>query len=157
MENQDLENRIRALEQWKEQRIKQQVTFPLDIQSRLVLANYFMSITGVVRTISGVSGTEFINYIGKQGDYSWSVGADVFIPYTVNPTTNVFTNQRISFQNDQQVYFSTSDTPPSPLNTSTNYFIINSTGLTFKVSATMGGAAIDITDAGVGQQYIYFF
>ncbi len=33
--------------------------------------------------------------------------------------------------------------------------IINSTGNTFKISLTSGGAAVDITDIGVGRHFIF--
>lgn len=156
-ENQQLEARIRELEKYVAERKRQQISFPLDVQSRIILQNYFMSITGVVKTVGGVSGNEFISYIGQQGDFPFEVSYNTFIPYTVNVSSNVLTVQRIAFQDDQMVYVSTSGTPPSPLDTVTNYFVVNSSGLTFQLSLTQGGAPIDITDDGDGSQYIYFF
>lgn len=153
----NLTRRIEALEKWKAERERQQISFPLDFQSQVILRNYFMAITGVVKTIGGASGNEFTTYIGQQGPYPFQVGADTFIPYTVNVSANTLTVQKVAFQDDMQVYVTTSGTPPSPLDTVTNYFVVNSTGLTFKLSLTQGGAPIDITDDGDGSQYIYFF
>lgn len=137
----------------------QQISYPLDINSVKVLNQYFMQITGTVKTVAGAAGNEFTYYVGNQNgaQFQFQVSANTFIPYTVNVSANTITENRVRFPNDTQIYVSTSDTPPTPLNTSTNYFVINSTGTTFQLSLTMGGAAIDITDSGVGQQYIYFF
>ncbi len=152
-----LENRIKMLEDWKAKKEKQQISFPLDIESQTVLRNYFMAITGVVKTVGGASGNEFTNYIGKQGNYNFQVDANTFYPYSVVVSSNVFTVQGIAFQNDQQVYVSTSDTPPAPLTAGTQYFVVSASGFTFKLALTSGGTAIDITDTGIGLQYIYFF
>ena len=48
------------------------------------------------------------------------------------------------------VQFRTATTLPAPLAPLTNYYVINSTTNTMEVSLTSGGAAIDITDTGVG-------
>ena len=157
MDNLNLENRIKELEKWKEEKTVQQIAFPLDTESRRILSNYFMSLSATVRTIGGAGGNEFIYYTGQQGDKDFQVSINTFIPYTVNTTNDTISVQKIAFENDTQVYVSTSDTPPTPLDTVTNYYIINSTGLTFQLSLTSGGAAINITDTGVGSQYIYYF
>lgn len=156
-EIQQLKNDIEDLKKWKEERMRQQISFPLDIHSIETLMNYFMRILSTVETVSGVGGNVFINYIGKQGNLEFQVDKNTFIPYTVNATTNVFTNTQIVFQNDMQVYVSTEDTAPAPLVAGDPYFIVNASGLTFQLSATQGGAAINITDTGVGRQYIFFF
>lgn len=155
----NLENRIQALEKWQKERTTQQISYPLDINSVKVLNQYFMQLTGTVRTVAGAGGNEFVFYVGSQNgtQFQFQVDANTFIPYTVDVTSNTLTESKVRFPNDTQVYVSTSDTPPAPLSTSTNYFVINSTGTTFKLSLTMGGVAINITDNGIGQQYIYFF
>lgn len=157
MDNQNLENRIKQLEDWKVQREKQQITFPLDIQSINILNEYFMRITGEVNTIAGAGSNEFTYYIGKQGNQEFQVDADTFIPYTVDSSTDVFTIQKISFDDNTQIYVSTSDTTPDPLVAGDPYFVVSSTGFTFKLSLTSGGAPIDITSNGVGKQYIYYY
>jgi len=43
---------------------------------------------------------------------------------------------------------------PTPLTAGSAYYVINTTGTTFKLSLTQGGAAIDITDAGTGTHFI---
>lgn len=161
MNNDNLEARIKALEDWKSAREKQQITLPLDQQSVNVMQNYFMRITKEVITIGGASGNTFINYIGSQGNKEFIVSQNTNITYSVVAATNILTvapNRVIqSFEDDMQVYVATSDTPPAPLAADTQYFVISSTGLSFKLSATQGGAEINITDTGIGTQYIYFF
>lgn len=157
MENSNLENRIKELEKWKDEKTRQQIAFPLDTESVRVLTNYFMSLNATIKTVAGTGGNEFTYFTGQQGDRDFQVSENTFIPYSVSVANDTLTVQKIAFENDTQVYLSTSDTPPSPLDTVTNYYVVNSTGLTFQLSLTSGGAAINITDAGVGSQYIYYF
>jgi len=157
-----LEKRIKDLEKWKEERTRQQLSFPLDIQSINILNQNFMRITRQVNIETvGASSHTFIYYTGTQGNFNFEVGANTFIPYTVNTTNNKLTVTNLPFDDDLQVYFSTSDTAPSPIDTSgtTDYFIINSTGLTFEITTVQGsvGDIVDITTDGVGSQYIYFY
>jgi hypothetical protein len=162
MDNQSLQKRIEELEKWKAEKEKQQIKFPLDVNSIIILNKYFMSLYATSTYIGGAGGNTFVNYIGKQDDRVFQVSKNTFIKYTVNITTNYLTiagGER--FDTNMQVYFSTSDTAPSPIDTTgvTDYFIINasSDGQTFQISTTMGGSAVDITNTGVGEQYIYFF
>lgn len=154
---QKLEQRIAALEKWQKEKTAKQISFPLDPQSVGILNQYFMRITGTIITIGGAGGNEFTTYIGNQAGLNFELSKNQFIPYTVDVTSNVFTVTSVYFQDDMQVYPVSSDTVPAPLVSGNNYFIINSTGLTFKLSATQGGAAIDITDDGTGQQFLLFF
>jgi len=158
MDIETLNKRIEALEKWKKERETQQFVYPLDFQSQSILGNYFMHITSIVKNFVGSSNNIFTSFIGSQGPNEFQVGSNTFIPYTVNITSNVLTTAgKIYFEDDQNVYVSTEDTPPSPLTTTGNYFVINSTGQSFKLSLTQGGAEINITDVGVGKQYIYFY
>lgn len=162
MNPQDLESRIAALEEKQRQRERQQITFPLDKQSVDILSKYLMRITGTVVTIGGASGNEFVSYVGHQDNLQFVVSENTFVPYTVNVTTNVFTvapNQVRRFFDDMQVYVVSSDTVPAPLVSGDQYFVVNDNaeGTSFQLSATQGGAAINITDAGTGAQYIFFF
>lgn len=157
MENQDLIKRIQELEKWKAERERQQITFPLDFPSIDILSKYFMHITNEVKTISPTSGNTLTSYIGIQGNYQFNVEQNIFVPYTVNTTSDVLTvTGKYYFEDNQQVYVTTEDTAPSPLVPGTTYFVINSTGQSFKLSLTSGGAAINITTSGTGKQYIFF-
>lgn len=71
---------------------------------------------------------------------------------TATPATNLLNATAHGFIADQLVQFATTTTLPAPLAVATGYYVISS-GLTadaFKVSATLGGTEIDITDAGTG-------
>lgn len=165
MDNQQLQQRIEALEKWKADRERQQITFPLDITSQQVLANYFMQITGSVVSASGVGGKEFLQFIGNQGVYNFTVTQNTYVPYTVDVTSNVFTvNATLTstgnvFENDTELYvaFTLNGIPPNPLTEGTPYYVISSSGNTFKLSTTIGGAEVNITDTGTGNQYLYYF
>lgn len=65
-------------------------------------------------------------------------------------TTDVITAVKHGLTDDTEVIFTTTDTLPAGLATSTKYFVRDSDDDTFKVSATKGGTAVDITDTGTG-------
>lgn len=159
MDNNQLLQRIEELEKWKAEKERQQIKFPLDITSQQVLANYFMQITGsVASAITGASSRYFLEYLGKQGPYNFSVSQNTYVPYTVNTGTNIFTAQTEFYENTEvYVAFTQGGVPPSPLTEGTPYYVVNTTGNSFKLSATLGGASINITDTGTGTQYLYYF
>lgn len=153
MENQDLLRRIEALEKWKAEKTVQQVSYPLDFQSINVLNNYFMHIVDTLTTVGGASGNEETSYIGRQGNLEFIVSKNSLYPYTVNTSTEVITTTAY-LENDMRINVQTTDTPPSPLVAGVDYFVINSTGTSFQISATLGGAAINITSTGIGRQFL---
>jgi len=156
--NNNIEARLAALEKWRAEKERQQISFPLDFQSINVLKRDFMRIMSTITTIGGAGGNTFIEYAGEQGDLKFIVNKNTYVPYTVNVTSNVFTVTSTYFEDDMQVFVATSDTAPAPLAADgTAYYVISSTGTTFKLSATQGGAEINITDSGTGSQYFYFF
>lgn len=67
----------------------------------------------------------------------------------VNTGTDVFTAS-IAIANDTPVRVTATQAIPDGLSIDTTYYVVNSSGLTFKLSATLGGAAIDITSTGTG-------
>lgn len=73
--------------------------------------------------------------------------------YTVDPGTDVFTfGFTHEYTNGQIVKVTSTGTPPAPLIAGTAYYVIAATALTLQLSATSGGAAINITTAGTGVQ-----
>ncbi len=66
--------------------------------------------------------------------------------FTVDLTTNVFTQAAHGYVDTDQVVFY-ADTVPGGLTAGTIYFVRDKTTDTYKVAATSGGAAIDITSA----------
>lgn len=140
MENQqDLQQQIDELKRRLDERDKQQITYPLDTQSIQVLQKYFMRITDTVLYIGGVAAKTFISYVGKQDDKIFEVNESTYVPYTVDPSTNIITitpGMRFRFVNDEKVYFVTEDTYPNPLNGIQTFYVIEaaSDGMSFQVS-----------------------
>jgi hypothetical protein len=69
---------------------------------------------------------------------------------SVNTGTDTITINNHGLSNRDIVRFSTTGTLPSPLNNTTNYYVINSTTNTFQVSTSLDGTVIDLTTAGSG-------
>lgn len=159
----NLENRIAALEKWRKERENQQVTFPLDSMSITILNKYFMSIVGTIID-TNFSGVEFTNWIVRQGPYGGVIGIGFpLFRYTASAAANTLTigkdvvaGTQGVFNDDERIYVRTPGTLPDPLISGFPYFVVNSSagGTVIQLSDTLGGAAIDLTTAGVGEQYI---
>lgn len=67
--------------------------------------------------------------------------------FQVNTTTDVISCPAHGYSDGQTVTFY-GDTCPNPLIEGTVYYVVSATTDTFKVAATSGGAAIDLTTAG---------
>ena len=91
------------------------------------------------------AGTALSGTIVLDADTAVTVGA-----FTVNTGTDVVTLTAHGLQDGDRVRVSTSNTLPSPLVADTDYYIRDKTTDTFKLAATAGGSAIDITTAGTG-------
>lgn len=76
------------------------------------------------------------------------------IPFTADASTNIFTATAHGMANDLEIRLDTTSSLPSPLNSSTNYYVINQTANTFQLATTVGGGAIDITTAGGGTMVV---
>lgn len=155
---QDFENRLKSLEKWRDERVRQQISYPLDVESQIVLAKYFMKIFDTL-TYTVVGAEEHIAtiYVGQQGNFQFQVEQNTLFPYTVNVASNIFTIAGgKTFANDTAVlvYYAPGGALPTPLAVNTTYYVVSSTGNSFKLSATVGGAAINITTTGTGKQFI---
>lgn len=64
--------------------------------------------------------------------------------------SDTITSNGHNLSNGDVLILTTSNTLPAGLSTGTPYYVINKTTNTFELSATSGGAAIDITDTGTG-------
>lgn len=76
-----------------------------------------------------------------------------FAPSDVNTGTDVITINAHGFSNGDMVSFNGTDLPDG-LVANTIYWVVNQTLNTFQVSATRGGAAVDIIDQGTGTHNI---
>lgn len=74
--------------------------------------------------------------------------------FTVDAGTDTLTATGHNFLTGTQVKVSSTTTLPAPLVAGTTYYAINVSGNTLKLSATSGGAAIDITSTGTGTHTI---
>ena len=70
--------------------------------------------------------------------------------FTVDTATDFITFSSFTPTNNNTLYVYATTTLPSPLVINTRYFIINSAGLTCQLSATLAGAAINLTTTGTG-------
>lgn len=156
----NLKRQVQELLAWKEQRTRQQITYPLDLASKDILSEDFLRF---IRRLdfTSVSGNVFPNILVEYGDNKNALIAITteLKQFTANATTDVITldNPSHSFANDDQIALYTTDTLPAPLSDAVTYYVINSSANTFKVSLTSGGAAIDITDTGTGSHYAVFY
>lgn len=80
--------------------------------------------------------------------------------FTVNTGTDVFTATGAGYATGTRVRVQASTTLPAPLVVNTDYFVRDVSGDTFKLEATLGGSAINITTSGTGtlqvsEVYVY--
>lgn len=156
-EIQKLKEDVKTLMDWKAQKTAQQISYPLDTQSQTILGKYFMHIVGTSKyEVVGAASHMITTYTGSQDNLQFNVSPNNIFPYTVNVTSNIFTVTSGSFPNDTEVLAYTDGTYPAPLAVNTIYYVVNSTGTSFKLSLTVGGAAINITTSGTGRQYLSY-
>lgn len=90
----------------------------------------------------------------EDGDSDLLYGLRQIDTFTANASTDVCTaaSGEHHFVEDQKVRLSSSTTLPSGLSAATDYYMkdVDQYAGTFKLSATRGGSAVDITDAGTG-------
>lgn len=159
-----LENQIQSLEKWKAEKEKQQIAFPLDSQSIEILNKYFMRIYKdiiIINTDYPGEKSYLTKYLGRQGNYIFDMNESKIYQYTVNISTNYLSVIGKNFTDGTRLYFMTTNTPPNPIDDTgaTDYYVINSSGSNFQITTISGdaGSIVDITDTGVGSQFIYFY
>ena len=87
--------------------------------------------------------------------YYWNAAIG-YSPSTVTITvaSPAVVTSSIPVVNNTPITFATTGALPTGITPGTTYYVINSTGTTFNVSLTSGGAAINTSGAGSGLQYI---
>lgn len=79
----------------------------------------------------------------------------LMVPFTADSTTNILTSTMTLLADGHSLRVTnTGGTLPSPLVAGTPYFVRDLSGNTFKLAATSGGAAIDLTTNGTGTNYL---
>ena len=88
--------------------------------------------------------------------YYWdaAIGYQVSVVTISGPATPAVVVSNVTVPTGTPVTFSTAGALPAPLVPGTTYYAIASTGTTFNLSATAGGAAINTSGAGTGISYI---
>jgi hypothetical protein len=143
---QQLERRVAELEKYVTEKKKKQISYPLDLESILILQQFFMRITDSYSLYKGGAGSnEFPVFIGKQNTMTFEVSAPTTTGYTVNISTDYITTNGVNFKywNNDIVAVATTELVPTPLVAGTAYYVINSDGFTFQLSASLAGAAIN--------------
>lgn len=152
-----LENQVKELMSWKENRIRQQITYPLDKPSKDALDKYYLPIRDSFILINpGVTG-DFVRSVVKTS----ASGKDVYLFYDywlrqcyVDASTDTIYSDNHGYSNGQIAFFYSTDTIPTGLDTIATLYVISAATNSFKVSLTAGGASINITDAGVGNLFV---
>lgn len=83
---------------------------------------------------------------------------EVLAPFvaTANPATDRLIKTAHGLSNNQQITLTNSGgVLPAGLSPGYTYFVVNKTANDFQVAATSGGAAIDLTDAGIGTHTVH--
>jgi hypothetical protein len=161
-----LQQQVAELMAWKKQKELQQISYPLDITSVNILSKYFLSFVNFFSTTGGAAGNLFSNMIVKQNNKSIAMSIwTALINITPNYSTHVFTlnialttgaQGKVSNGTFVQIFSPDPGTTPTLLDNGGGYFVVNTSGNTFQLSATKGGSAIAFTDNGTGLQYIIY-
>ena len=132
------------------------------VRSAVTLTNPFSMVSGSsVATVTDANGgyvtNDFVTFTGSTanggitllGEYQLTIASST--TYTVNiasatiiniGTASLFTTQ-FQLANNVEVTLSTTGMLPSPFVAGTTYYVVNTSGYTFNLSATSGGTAIN--------------
>lgn len=159
-----LEDRVRQLSEWKDSRVKERLVYPVDSRSKTTL-NYWETkgfngipvATGNVYSFGDSLVSDFLAAGVEVSINNQKRALLVTFPlrqFTVNAATDVITNVNgaHNLNNGDLIAMNSTNLLPSGLST-IPFYVVNRTGTTFKVSLTLGGPAVNITDAGTGTQY----
>jgi hypothetical protein len=135
--------------------IKNQALFALGFVDEID----FTSLTDTtVKKVNRVYDTCLVNVLSS---YRW--GFAIKRVKLGQTQTSVFTGaitdiitSTISLKNGHTVTLTTTDTLPAGLATGTTYYVIDSSGVTCKLSLTVGGTAVNITDTGTGTHTLVY-
>jgi hypothetical protein len=159
-----LEQKVAELKAWKNARLSERLTFPLDYSSRKALDYHMLVFTGdmlnfdyygVSSIITDYTSIDFeVDINGTKMDILLALPLRLV---TVSDLTDIFTDSTGShnLNNGDKIVFANaqSHTLPDPLSIVTTYYVRDRTGTTFKVATTSGGSAVNIIDTGIGAFY----
>lgn len=160
-EIEQLKQKVAELEAWKAQKEQRQVSFPLDTESLDTLNKYFVRVVDDYVYLGGASDNSFPTFVCVQDNFRFDVHPGL-VRYTADAASDFITivdkTPYTKFGNDETLVLFTTDTAPGGLSGQglTTYYVVSAAanGYSFKLSATEGGAAINITNAGTGRQFL---
>lgn len=108
--------------------------------------------SGTIKALgpSSTSSTVFINRADVGNVTDNPALSQTFLPADVNTATDVITITNHGYSDGFSFRLSSTGGLPGGLVAATPYYIVSSTANTFKLSASSGGSAIDLTTAGTG-------
>lgn len=124
----------------------------LALDNRIASRDFYGSLTG------GISYRVFRNIAGFEAIYEYpdfQVDAPGF--FAANVATDVITKAFHGLANGTRVRLTSSGTLPAGLALATTYFVSGATLNSFQLTATLGGAAVDITGTGTGNHSVVSF
>lgn len=154
----NLKQQVQELMDWKKKKEIQQISFPLDNNSFIVLNKYFLTLLSHIDFVRS-DGTTSQNILVRQDNVLSAINIyNDLTRFTVNTSTDFITVTSGNFNNDDKILMLSTGTLPGGLSdTVSPYYVVNSTGSTFQVSTTSGGTPVNITSTGVGEQYLFYF
>lgn len=160
-----LEKRVAELTSWKEEKMRERLTYPLDYSSKNTLSKFSSLFNSPLINPTGRTFPTYLNVITDLTAYGIEVTLNdqkrVLLimlnlkAFTADAASDVITDSsgNHNLDNGNGVAFTTEGVLPAGLNKTTVYYVINRTGTTFKVSISIGGSAVNITDAGSGNHF----
>ena len=154
-EIEQLKKDVAELLQWKKDRMSQQLTAPFDARSQTVLSKYFPKLIKVfyIPDLNGHT-VPIVTLFNIDNSEYFLGNAAPMTTFKADLTTYLLYVNQNQFKNGDQVYVNAVLALPTPLDSTTKYWVVNTSGNQFKLSLTSGGAAINLTDNGSGELFI---
>lgn len=152
-----LKNKIQKLED-KLANLESGVNIPYSLMQKLSEYGFIREVGPRIITYTNPAGKDlystFIEFSG--GIRSVSVQEQgYYLPVdSVGVSTDTLNIKNHGISNDTQVQVATTDTPPGGLSIQLIYYVVGATTDALKLSATLGGTAINITSVGSGLHYL---
>lgn len=104
---------------------------------------------------SAVALNDYLDLFEVLNDDNLAYGVGTAVAFTADDATDIFTASTHGLNDGDIVFVRSAGTLPSGLTADTAYYVRDKTTNTFKLSATAGGSAIDISTAGSGVHSFY--
>lgn len=124
----------------------------------LVKKGFFRYADTKILTYTNPSGKDFYAVFAKYGNENTVISIEDQTNFvkieSINTSTNVITITRHGWADTTPVYVVSTNQFPGGLGPQVQYYVRDATTDTFKLAASPGGVAIDITSVGAGANYI---